>query len=304
MNIEDVRAFVAVVDAGSVGRAALRLNLTQPAISRRIQRLEEALGIVLLDRDSKPARPTRAGEAAYRRCVAVLRATEALARETRAALPAVPLRVGLTYAVSDSVFVPAIEALREACPGVSLHLIAGRSNDMRRQVSDGVLDAAIVAAAPDRLLEEPAAMPLGFERVFVVASRATPVPARARLADIADQPWVINPEGCGFRDQLDRALAGSGRAMEVIAETRGTALQLALIGRGIGLGLVPARLLSESPHRAGLRIVEVEDFRPSLAIWMVRNSGAGGFAAGLDAIADSVRALLAPSEFGPLAAEA
>jgi DNA-binding transcriptional LysR family regulator len=287
MNIEDVRAFVAVVDAGSVGRAALRLNLTQPAISRRIQRLEEALGIVLLDRDSKPARPTRAGEAAYRRCVAVLRATEALARETRAALPAVPLRVGLTYAVSDSVFVPAIEALREACPGVSLHLIA-----------------AIVAAAPDRLLEEPAAMPLGFERVFVVASRATPVPARARLADIADQPWVINPEGCGFRDQLDRALAGSGRAMEVIAETWGTALQLALIGRGIGLGLVPARLLSESPHRAGLRIVEVEDFRPSLAIWMVRNSGAGGFAAGLDAIADSVRALLAASELGPLSAEA
>src|SRR5262245_28663618 len=111
LNIDDVRAFVAAVDGGSVAKAALRLNLTQPAVSRRIQRLEDTLGITLLDRDSKPARPTRAGEAAYRRCVAVLRASEALTRETRAAASAGPLRLGVTVAMSDSVLVPALEAL-------------------------------------------------------------------------------------------------------------------------------------------------------------------------------------------------
>src|SRR5215471_7635455 len=101
MNIEDVRAFVAVVDTGSVGRAALRLNLTQPAISRRVQRLEEALGVTLLDRDSKPARPTRVGEAAYRKCMAVLRASEALAREIRAT-PAGPLRIAVSLGIAES----------------------------------------------------------------------------------------------------------------------------------------------------------------------------------------------------------
>lgn len=61
MNLDDLQAFVAAVETGSVGRAALRLNLTQPAVSRRIQRLEEALDTTLLDRDSKPAKPTPAG---------------------------------------------------------------------------------------------------------------------------------------------------------------------------------------------------------------------------------------------------
>src|SRR5436190_78515 len=146
MNIEDVRAFVAVVDMGSVGRAALRLNLTQPAISRRVQRLEEDLGLTLLDRESQPARPTRAGEAAER---------------------------------------------------------------------------------------------LGAERVVVVASRAFEIPARCRLADLAGLPWVINPDGCGFRTQLERALAASGHGLDVVAEAWGVPLQLALVARGAGLGLVP-----------------------------------------------------------------
>src|SRR5208337_1317320 len=100
MNLHDVRAFVAVVDTGSVGRAALRLKLTQSAISRRVQRLEEALGVALLDRDSKPARPTREGEAAYARCMAVLRATDALARG--ALTPAAgPLRIGVSSGIAE-----------------------------------------------------------------------------------------------------------------------------------------------------------------------------------------------------------
>src|SRR5262245_22177044 len=122
MNIEDVRAFVAVVDTGSVGRAALRLNLTQPAISRRVQRLEDTLGVTLLDRDSKPARPTRAGEAAYRRCMAVLRAAEALARETQPDVAAGPLRIGVSPGIADSIFASALEALRSHHPEVLLRL--------------------------------------------------------------------------------------------------------------------------------------------------------------------------------------
>src|SRR5215218_4310277 len=137
MNIEDVRAFVAVVDMGSLARAALRLNLTQPAISRRVQRLEEALGVILLDRDQKPARPTRAGEAAYRRCLAVVRATETLTRETRAELPAGPLRFGISLGIAESVFVPALDVLRENHPQLSLNLVAAGSPDLQKQVSDG-----------------------------------------------------------------------------------------------------------------------------------------------------------------------
>src|SRR3954469_17515068 len=143
MNIEDVRAFVAVVDNGSVGKAALRLNLTQPAISRRVQRLEELLGVILLDRISKPARPTRAGAAAYQRCLEVLRATDALTRETANTTPAMPLRVGVSYAIAECFFTPALDALQRLSPKVSLHLVAESSPKLRNAVAEGALDAAV-----------------------------------------------------------------------------------------------------------------------------------------------------------------
>jgi DNA-binding transcriptional LysR family regulator len=293
MNIEDVRAFVTVVDTGSVGRAALRLNLTQPGVSRRVQRLEEALGITLLDRDSKPARPTRAGEAAYRKCMAVLRASEALAREANAPVSAGPLRIAASLGIAESVFAPALEALREAHPHATLHLSTGRSPELRKQVAESLVDAAIVMVRPDRPVDEPHAELLGSERVVVVAGTRLAAPSRCRLADLAQQSWVINPDGCGFRTQLDRALAVAGHSLEIAAESWGTSLQLALVARGAGLGLVAQRMVRESPHAAALRAIAVEDFRPVLNVWLVRAAELGPLGAAVDVLAETVRGVLA-----------
>lgn len=299
MNIEDVRAFVAAVDTGSVAKAALFLNLTQPAITRRIQRLEDALGVILLDRDSKPARPTRTGEAAYQRCIAVLRATEALARETRGTVAAGPLRVGLTLALSEAVLAPAIEAVQAHSPDVALQISTERSAILRKQVRDGQLDAAVIGARTDRPLDDPHALALGTERVLILAGRDSALPSRAKLTDFAGVKWIINPNGCGFRDQLERALAANGFVLDVIAETWGAALQIALIARGIGVGLIPERLVAESPHRDRVRVVTVEDFAPALAIWMVRSGQLGPFEAAVDFVASTVRELLADPPRGP-----
>ena len=288
MNIEDVRAFVAAVDGGSVAKAAIRLNLTQPAISRRIQRLENDLGIALLDRDSKPARPTRAGEAAYRRCVAVLRATEVLEQETKGAVNAGPLRIGLTYAVSDSVLAPAVSALRDTCPEFALRITADRSPALRRMVADGQLDAAVIAALPGRPIDDPRALLLGTEKVAIVAPRDLGRTPR-RIADLADFAWIINPDGCGFRSQLEEALASTGRVLNVTAEIWGAALQLALIARGAGLGLIPERLVAESAHRDALQIVRVEDFQAAVRVWLVRSGPPGPFERGIELLADAVR---------------
>jgi DNA-binding transcriptional LysR family regulator len=295
MNLQDVRAFVAVVDMGSVGRAALRLNLTQPAISRRIQRLEEALGIALLDRDSKPARPTRQGEAAYARCMAVLRATDALARGTLA-VAAGPLRIGVSSGIAETVFAPALDGLRASHPETALHLTSARSSELRRHVADGLLDAAVVMARPDRPIDEPTAERLGDERVLVVAGAGLAAPSPCRLTDLAGLGWVINPDGCGFRAQLDRALAAGGRVLEVAAETWGAALQLAMVARGAGLGLVPERLIVESPHRSVLEVIAVEDFSATLGVWLIRAGALGTLAAPVDVLAATVRRVLAAAE--------
>ena len=75
MNTRDLEAFLAVVETGSIVGASVRLHLTQPGVSRRIQSLEERLGVALLDRQSKPLKPTAAGRETYahgRRMLGVL----------------------------------------------------------------------------------------------------------------------------------------------------------------------------------------------------------------------------------------
>jgi DNA-binding transcriptional LysR family regulator len=301
MNIEDVRAFVAVVDTGSVGRAALKLNLTQPAVTRRVQRLEESLGVTLLDRESKPARPTRAGEAAYARCMAVLRAADTLTRETRLDAPNGSLRIGVSHGIAESVFTPALDAVRTRFPDIALHLMSGASEDFRKRVADRALDAAIVMSKTDRSPDDPAAERLGVERVVIVAARDLAVPAHRKLADLGGIPWVINPDGCGFRGQLDRALAASGHALDVAAEAWGIGLQIALVARGAGLGLVPERLINDSPQRDALRILTLKDFAPALTVWLIRAPDLGAYAGPVDVLAETVRGLLSGQEAPRLA---
>lgn len=292
MNIDDVRAFVAVVDTGSIGRAALKLNLTQPAVTRRVQRLEESLGVTLLDRDSKPARPTRAGEAAYARCMAVLRAADSLTREARSGAPAGPLRIGASPGIAECVFTPALEAVRTRFPGIALHLRTAYTSDLRKGVADHTLDAAIAMSRTNRPIDDPGAERLGIERVAIVAGRGLKLPRRCKLADLGGIPWVINPDGCGFRRELDRALAASGHVLEVAAEAWGVGLQMTLVARGAGLGLVPERFLPDSPQRDVLRVVEVDDFEAVLAVWLIRASDLGLHGAAVDLLADTVRGVL------------
>src|ERR1700735_5864304 len=65
MNLIDLEAFVSVVDHGSIVAASTHLHLTQSAVTRRIQNLEDALGTPLLDRQTRPLQPTRAGQETY-----------------------------------------------------------------------------------------------------------------------------------------------------------------------------------------------------------------------------------------------
>lgn len=291
MNIDDVRAFVAAIETGSIGKAALRLNLTQPAVSRRIQRLEEVLGVTLLDRDSKPARPTRAGASAYQRCIVILRATDDLTRQSQTTSAAGPLRIGLSPAISESVFAPAIDAVRNAIPDLTMRVSAERSAVLQKQVADNLLDAAVIASKPGRAFDN--ATLLGTERVLIVAPRDIHFGKRVKLVDLASRQWVINPDGCGFRVQLERALMEHGSVLNVIAETWGGSLQLALIARGIGLGLIPERLLAESPHREALQILTVDNFAPALDAWLLTAGPLGALQAAVDIVADVVRDVLA-----------
>jgi len=114
MNLQDIEAFVAVAETGSVSRAAARLNLTQPATTRRIQSFEAAVGEGLLfNRTVKPAVLTTLGNHVLEHCRRVLTAVAELeACTTSAGDPAGELKIAVAHGLGEMVLTTPLEALR------------------------------------------------------------------------------------------------------------------------------------------------------------------------------------------------
>lgn len=271
MEFDDIRAFVAVAEARSVSRAARELYLTQPAVTRRVQRLERALGVALCDRRRRPFALTEAGQAVLERCRRVLHAV----RDVRAAsdgdaLAAREVRIGVAHALTEVTLTEPVDRVRRAFPRLALSLSTGWSRDLLERVRARALDGAIVLLSePERPPAGLAATRLGPERLVVIGPRGGRA-ASPRVAGLGEVGWILNPEGCAARALLQRALLAANVRMRVTVETYTYELQLALVARGRGLGLVPARILARSPLRSRLRVRRIPGLDFPLTIWAVR----------------------------------
>jgi DNA-binding transcriptional LysR family regulator len=298
MKIDDISAFVAVVRNQSVSAAADTLGLTQSAITRRVQSLEQDLSAQLLDRSVKPPRPSPTGRRVYEQCARVLLEVERLrdlVQQDQA--PTGAFRIGMIQTIGDVVLLDVVRSLGQAFPGLQTEVVSGWGAQLVEQVAAGSLDASVGLFPSTKVLPENlAGHTLGRIELVVVAKRGS-LPRRSyRLHDVYERGWVLNPDGCGFRAGLARALAGQGLDFRVNLDTFGADLQLGLVANGMGLGLMPRPILERSVHRSALDVVNVTDFRPELAIWMIQPRVPGALQQAIDHVAASVeQAFAAPA---------
>ncbi|WP_233633198.1 LysR family transcriptional regulator [Burkholderia seminalis] len=291
MMIDELKSFIAVVDAASLTRAAEQLCVSQSTISKRIQRLEEVLGATLFDRNAKPPRPTALASRIYEQAVPVLRALNQLhdiAREDSP--PSGTLRFGLPPAVADIVLFDAVMAMKERFPALDVRLLTDWSVGLQRMVENGSLDVALLMlpAGASLLGDFGCSLVTRFD-VKVVQSASKPVvDARATVEALSAHGWILNPDGCGYRAALERAMANRGQRFRLSIDTYGTDLQLRLVASGLGLGLVPTDVLRASPWRARLSVVEVDDFALALDVWLVFPRHLGNLRRAVDVLAESV----------------
>lgn len=144
-SLDQLSAFVAVAEELHFGRAAERLNMTQPPLSRQIQRLERAVGVTLLDRDNRRVRLTPAGRAFLeesRRLLALVDTAGDLARRVdRGAVGT--LRLGFTAASAIGLLGPLLQHLGDQLPGVDLILHEGVTADQVDGLLRGELDLGL-----------------------------------------------------------------------------------------------------------------------------------------------------------------
>jgi DNA-binding transcriptional LysR family regulator len=304
MNLHDIEAFVAVAETGSVHRAVARLNLTQPATTRRIQNFETAIGeATLFNRAVKPAALTAAGSHVLEHCRRVLAAVAELqACATDAGDPAGDLKTGVAHGLGEMVLTTPLDALRRNFPRIRLQVSSDWSSNLIESVRSGALDCAV------GLLTDAQSVPAGLARIAlgpeqVVIVAASDRPARRdgtpwRLRDLAGDGWFLNPPGCGCRAALMTAFDRLQQPVHVAAEVFGEDLQMSLIAHGGGLGLAPRRQFEQSPHRARLRVLEVVDFHLPVTVTLLRNAAPARFDPVIDMLAASLTAKLNAAPFG------
>jgi DNA-binding transcriptional LysR family regulator len=296
MNLNDIRAFVALAESGSVQGASRLLHVTQPAMTRRLQNLEAALAATLLDRSTKPPRLTPAGRLVLEKCRTVLRSLEGVRTAAAATEFSVELRIGVAHGIADVALATPLDSLRRGFARLVPVVTADWTRALVEKVRAGELDAAAALMPKAQIIpRDVVANKVGDERVVVVAPRALSVPRQARLSDLAAFSWVTNPEGCGYRAALQKALAAKGEALRVAVEVVGKELQLSLVARGLGLGLMPAKVFGASRHRRNLRVIELRDFTLEIRVVVLRAAALGHLAAAVD----HFEAALAQSLAGP-----
>jgi DNA-binding transcriptional LysR family regulator len=278
-----LQAFVEVIDSGSMVRAAEKLHLTQPGLTRRVQNLETTLGVPLLDRQSKPLKPTGAGKEVYALARAVLRSVDdLLAVAAPGSEPAGEMKIGVPPFLSELALELPIDRLRAAFPRLTLRVTAAWSPALLERAMKAEVDAAVVmmpasATLPDAVT----ATLLAQQPTVIVASRALEWPRKAgkkpgaprlTLEELARHPWVLNQDGCGMRSALGRAFAAASLRFEVAVEAFGSELQLSLVARGVGLGVVTPRQLAASAHKDALQAIEAPEFSGGLNVWLIHGT--------------------------------
>ena len=295
-DFADLEAFLAVLSTGSFHGAAGRLGLSQPAVTRRVQKLETALGARLFERGTRSVRPTLAGKRLRERAEGMLNEARETARAMRgesAAHARARVRTVTLAAVPTAVpglVAPAIRALLSAEPRARVRVIDRAANEVAEAVAGGEADLGLCSIP---LLEPGATFePLADDPIDLALPEGHPLAGRGALswADLAGERLILPARGTGNRLLIDEALARARIEAPWTVEARRTSTALALVAAGLGAAPVP-RAAGGAPACV-LRPIGAPEVSRSLGL--LRRAGRAG-APQAEALAAAIRAAAAYS---------
>ncbi|MEV0662674.1 LysR family transcriptional regulator [Actinomadura luteofluorescens] len=227
METRELRYFAAVAEELHFGRAAERLGIAQPPLSRAIKQLERRLGVRLLERTSRTVELTEAGKVLLREGRAALDAVDAAARRTRRAAAGEPKLVLVTKAGAAGELLPKLLDAYAAEPGaVAVEVLLCGIGEQERLLRDGRADVGLLHRPFDSTtgldIEE-----LSTEGQILVLPKGHPLEGRTdlRMADIADLPLPRWPHGDGgYPDGPGPEVHDHAQLLQLIALSRAVAL--------------------------------------------------------------------------------
>jgi DNA-binding transcriptional LysR family regulator len=255
-NLQQLMMFTTIVSAGSLGRAATMLSMTQPALSRSIKRLEESVGAPLFERHTKGMHLTALGEALMPYAVSLQRKAEQAREELDAmrGLAKGVIKVGAVSSIASLVLPMSVACVLEKWPNLRVEVIEGVWDRLVEGLLTHEIDLALCTSGTET--EDVAAISdcSWTDRSYVVAATDHPLRAKGtlQLDDTLTQRWALTPMGTEPYAHMKENFEARGLPMPVIAvETRSVAMLKSLVAR-CGFVSWMAASMYDTESRAGV----------------------------------------------------
>lgn len=243
IDVQGLRALIAVADTGSVTAAAALLHYTPSNITQRVHRLEHAVGAPLLERVGRGVILTELARRLVDEGRAAVLRLDDLSEVVASDRPAGPVRIAAFPTALRGLVVPSIRTLRDTHPAVRVTPVEREPADGERQVRLGLADLAVVKFWGTAARESDAELHrivLGHDPIDVIVPRDHPLADRESLAwsDLAGETWAVTPDDDPYRRWL-QANTGLGRGGEVVYEAAEFQSLLSFVEQGLAIAALP-----------------------------------------------------------------
>lgn len=274
LNLRDIRAFVAVANAGNFTRAAARLHLSQPALTVQIRRLEEIVGARLFDRNSRSVALTQTGRDLLPLLQRSLDDMERVLRDARALGEGASgtVRLACLPTFASSVLPDLIQTFRRQVPRAGFQIRDGVASLVTALVRNEEADLGLTGGDTfDASLE---VLYTGSDRLVAVCPKDHALARKRRVtaADVARAPLVLTAQGTSVRSVVDAALGAAGHTPDIACEPTYMMTAVAMVRGGLGVTILPesAREVRAEPDLVAKPIDDAAFVRP---IALVRKRG-------------------------------
>jgi DNA-binding transcriptional LysR family regulator len=277
LNLDQLRAFIEVVERGSFTAAAKELNLTQPAVTHQLQELERRFQVSLVERFGKRAYLTQAGEKLIEHARNLLdedsRAHVAMRRFGDGWLGRV--RVGTSMTVLMYVLPPVLRQLKTDHPQLEINLKAGLTTTTLQMLKTNALDLGLCALPIDDPAFETVSL-FNDELVAILPAALGQVPKKVTPAFLAQCPLVLGSENSALRRTIADWLALAGSPPRPLMEFDNVEAMKSVVAVGLGASIVPSLSLGAGHVSAANMLVRPLSPRATRRIGLVRLRGKRG----------------------------
>jgi DNA-binding transcriptional LysR family regulator len=264
MEMRELRSFVLLGQQLHFGRAARLLNLSQPALTKQIRRIEEDLGCSLFQRGKHGTKLTSAGELFLEEAKPIVSGFDQLIAAGRRLARGGSGRLRIGFGFHTFELVPRLIArLRQLAPSVEISLRDMSTAEQTEGLRAGRIDAGFVRAPVSKEFET---MPVIKDRLALVSSTDSRLPEKATLKDCVEEPFILisNERSQTFRRHVIALCAKYGFYPRTIQDTNEVTTSLALVRANLGVALIPQSF--GTAHIPGVRLHELEDPAASWAV--------------------------------------